>query len=116
MNSSRIKATFTKTCTREQKQSKVNVTPRRAYAGINGRERYNYNLFLTSTLEGDKWSESGYGRFTTWEKPGTQYAGGWMGDGVCLQRHEQTHLHPESIPGHLAHSELLYRLSYPVPP
>jgi len=35
---------------------------------------------LTSTLEGDEWSASCLGRFTTREKaPGTHWIGGWVG-------------------------------------
>jgi hypothetical protein len=36
--------------------------------------------FLTSTLDGGKWSASRPGRLTSWERtPGTHWIGGWVG-------------------------------------
>jgi hypothetical protein len=38
------------------------------------------HAFLTSALDGDKWSASRPGRFTAGERtPGTHWIGGWVG-------------------------------------
>jgi hypothetical protein len=78
------------------------------------------NIFLILALAGDEWSASRSGRFTSGERsPSTQWIGGWVGPGASVGDLEKKTflilLVLELLPlGHLAHSQSLYRLSYPV--
>ena len=51
--------------------------------------------------------------FTTGKDPGTHCTGGWVGPRAGLDRCGKSRLHRDSIPNRPAHSQSLYRLSYP---
>jgi hypothetical protein len=76
-------------------------------------------VFLTSAPVRDEWSASRPSRFTPGESaPGAHWIGGWVGPRVSLDNVEKRKF--LTLPGlelrplgHLACSQLLYRLRYP---
>jgi hypothetical protein len=73
--------------------------------------------FLTSAVDGSKWSASRLGRFTTAERaPATHPIGDWVGPGAGLDAVEKRKIScpcRESNPGHSASRPSLWRPSYP---
>jgi hypothetical protein len=82
--------------------------------------RYSATNSLTSALEGGEWSVSRSGRFTPEEiAPSTLWIGGWVDSRAGLDSVETRKI-PTPPPGieppnpdRPAHSQSLYRLSYP---
>jgi hypothetical protein len=76
-----------------------------------------FHLFLTLTLDGDEWSDSRLGCFTstsTEGASGTRWIGCWVGPRVGLDAVEKSKVSWscwELDPGHSAYSPTLHRLS-----
>ena len=67
---------------------------------------------MTAALEGGEGSASRPGRSLPRERPGTHCTGGWLGPRASVDGRKISP-HRDSIPGHPARSQSLYRLSYP---
>jgi hypothetical protein len=68
---------------------------------------------MTTILEGGEWSAARSGRTLPPERPGTHCTGGWVGPRAGLDRCGKSRPHRDSTLDRPAHSQSLYRLSYP---
>ena len=68
---------------------------------------------MTAALEGGEWSAACPGRTLPPERPVARCTGGWVGPRAGLDGRGKSRPHRDSIPDCPAHSNSLYRLTYP---
>jgi hypothetical protein len=101
---------------RRRGKGKCKILPRTGSESPEGEQRYSFTLSLTSALGGGDWLRPRRGPLPPGKRPGTHFAGGWLGPSVGLDKCAESRPQRDSIPVREARNESLYRPSYRDPP